>query len=327
MLSYIIRRLIFAVPTLIAVSIVAFVLIQLPPGDVTSAYQAALSEYDEAAAQEVIEGIKQRYGLDKPIYVQYFYWIGGMFKGNFGESVMYRRDVGSLIASRLKFTVLVTLSTMAFTWIIGIPIGVYSATHQYSFLDNLFSLLSFGGRSIPNFLMALLLMMAGLFFFNISVGGLFSSEYIDAPWSFDKFIDLLKHLWIPVVVIGVAGTAGTIRVMRGNLLDVLNQPYIITGRAKGLQERKVIYKYGVRNAIHPLIMSLGMSLPQIISGATIVSIVLNLPTMGPVLFTALTSQDMYLAGTILFFQVILLIIGNLLADIMLAWVDPRIRYE
>ena len=196
-----------------------------------------------------------------------------------------------------------------------------------AFLDNLFSFLSFGGRLSPTVLLALLLRMAGLFFFNISVGGLFSSDYIDAPWSFDKFIDLLKHLWIPVVVIGVAGTAGTIRVMRGNLLDVLNQPYIITGRAKGLQERKVIYKYGVRNAIHPLIMSLGMSLPQIISGATIVSIVLNLPTMGPVLFTALTSQDMYLAGTILFFQVILLIIGNLLADIMLAWVDPRIRYE
>lgn len=327
MVSYLLRRFLFAIPTLIAVSIVSFVLIQLPPGDVTSAYQAALSEYDEAAAQKVIEGVKRRYGLDKPMYLRYFYWMGNMLRGDFGESVMYHRDVGELIASRLKFTVLLALSTMLFTWVVGIPIGIYSATHQYSALDNIFSLISFGGRSIPNFFLALLLMIAGLFLFGISVGGLFSDEFVDAPWTPAKIIDLLKHLWVPIIIVGVSGTAGTIRVMRGNLLDVLNQPYIISARAKGLTERKTILKYGVRNAIHPLIMGMGMSLPQILSGSTIVSIVLALPTIGPILYTALTSQDMYLAGTILFFQVVLLVIGNLLADIVLAWVDPRIRYE
>jgi len=312
---------------LLLVSVVSFILIQLPPGDVTDAYQAALSEYDQAAAQKVIEGVKARYGLDRPVYMRYFVWIGGFFRGDFGQSIMYSRPVGSLIAERLGMTILLAVCTMAFTWIVGIPIGIYSATHQYSIGDHLFTFLAFIGRSIPNFLLALLLMIAGMAMFDASVGGFFSEQYVDAPWSWAKLMDFLKHLWIPVVVIGTAGTASIVRMMRGNLLDVLNLQYVQTARAKGLPEARVVNKHAVRNAVQPLVMAFGMQFPRIISGATITSIVLSLPTLGPLLLNSLQSQDMYLAGTILFFQVFLLIIGNLFADFALVWVDPRVKYD
>jgi peptide/nickel transport system permease protein len=235
--------------------------------------------------------------------------------------------VSELIWQRLGFTAAISFSTLVFTWIVAIPIGIYSAIHQYSFGDHLFSFIGFLGLSIPNFMLALVLMVLASRIFGWSVGGLFSEQYLDAPWSFGKFVDLLKHLWVPIIVIGTSGTAGLIRMMRGNLLDVLNMEYVKAARARGLAESTVVFKHAVRNAIHPLIMLLGMSLPGIISGATVVSIVLSLPTTGPLYFNALRQQDMFLAITFLMFLSLMLVIGNFLADILLAWIDPRIRYE
>jgi peptide/nickel transport system permease protein len=235
--------------------------------------------------------------------------------------------VSELIWQRLGLTVLISVCTLAFAWLVAIPIGIYSATHQYSAGDHFFMTIGLVGISIPSFLLALIFMVIAALVFDQSVGGLFSPEYVDAPWSLAKFVDLLKHLWIPVIIVGTSGTAALSRIMRGNLLDVLRMPYITSARAKGLREPRVIYRHAVRNAIHPLIMLLGTSLPQIISGATIVSIVLSLPTAGPLYFAALRQQDMYLAGTFLILLAAILVIGNFLADILLVWVDPRIRYE
>ena len=240
---------------------------------------------------------------------------------------MYSKPVSELIGQRLGLTMVIAITTIIFTWVVAIPIGVYAATHQYTLGDNIFTLVGFIGLSIPNFLLALVFMVIASEVFGQSVGGLFSEAYKDAPFSFAKFIDLLNHMWIPVIVIGTAGTAGLIRIMRGNLLDVLNRQYVQTARAKGLQEGIVIYKHAVRTAIHPLIMQLGITMPRIISGTTVVAIVLSLPTIGPMYFRALRAQDMFLSGAILIFMAVLLIVGNLCADILLSWVDPRIRYE
>jgi peptide/nickel transport system permease protein len=269
----------------------------------------------------------QQYALDQPIYVQYWKWISGFVRGDFGRSFQYNRDVSELIWERLGLTMLISIAALVFTWAVAIPIGIYSATHQYSAGDNFFTFIALIGLSIPNFLLALIIMVIAALGFGQSVGGLFSPAYVDAPWSLGKVIDLLKHLWIPVIVVGMSGTAGLMRIMRGNLLDVLKMAYITSARAKGLKEQRVIYGHALRNAIHPLIMILGASLPQVISGATIVSMVLSLPTTGPLYFAALRQQDMYLAGTFLVFLAGMLVIGNFLADLLLAWVDPRIRFE
>lgn len=327
MMGFIGRRFLYMITTLVFVSIVGFILINLPPGSFLEVRMAELAAEGTSTADKQIQALDKRFGLSQPIYVQYWKWVSGFVHGDFGRSFRYNREVSELIWSRLGFTVLISTCTLIFSWVVALPIGIYSATHKYSLGDNIFTFISFIGLSVPSFLIALVLMVISSRVFGISVGGLFSRAYVDAPWSWGKFIDFLQHLWIPVVVVGMAGTAGLVRMMRGNLLDILNMQYVQTARAKGLAEHIVIYKHAVRNALHPLIMSMGMSLPAIISGSTVVSIVLSLPTTGPLYFNALRAQDMYLAGTFLMFLSLMLIIGNFLADILLAVVDPRIRYE
>lgn len=327
MLAFMGRRLIYAITTLVFVSIIGFIIINLPPGTYLDVKMAELMVQGTSSAKEQIEALKQRYALDKPVWYQYVKWISGFVRGDFGRSFQYNREVSELIWSRLGFTVVVSLSALIFSWVVALPIGIYSATHKYSIGDNVFTFISIIGLSIPEFLIALLLMVISSRLFGAHVGGLFSRAYQDAPWSWAKFIDFLQHLWIPTIVVGLAGTGGLVRTMRGNLLDILSMQYIQTARAKGLAERVVIYKHAVRNALHPLIMSLGMSLPGVISGSTVVSIVLSLPTCGPLYFNALRAQDMFLAGTFLMFMSVMLVIGNFLADLLLAVVDPRIRYE
>lgn len=327
MISFILRRILYLIPTIIGISIVSFVVINLPPGDYLTARIAQLELMGDTTSRQYLEQLRTYYGLDKPVYTQYFIWIQHMLKGDFGISFEYNKPVRDLIGERLALSVLLSVFTMIFTWIVSIPIGVYSATHQYSFFDRFFTFLSFTGMATPGFLLALVLLVLVLFRFGVSLMGLFSPEYINAPWSIAKFIDLLKHIWLPVIIIGFSGTGGLIRIMRGNLLDILGQPYIFTARAKGLKESKVIWRYAVRIAINPLISIAGMSLPGIIGGEMLTSIVLNLPTTGPLFYRALQMQDMYLAGTFLMFITIFLVIGNLLADLCLAWLDPRIKYE
>lgn len=327
MLAYFLRRFLYMLTTLVFVSIIGFGVINLPPGTYLDVYIAERQIQGTDTAQTEIEAIKKRFGLDQPIYVQYWKWASGFVRGDFGRSFQYNREVKDLIWQRLGYTVMISLSTLLFTWAVAIPIGIYAATHQYKLGDNLSTVVGMAGLSIPNFMLALILMVIGQRVFGQSVGGLFSREYIDASWSVAKFIDLLSHLWVPVLVVGTAGTAGLMRMMRGNLLDILNMQYVQAARARGLSEPLVIIKHAVRNAIHPLIMLLGMSLPAIISGSLIVSIVLSLPTTGPLYFNALRQQDMYLAGTFLMFLSVMLVVGNFLADILLAIVDPRIRYE
>ena len=317
------------IPTLILVSMFVFVLIQLPPGNFLDTLIMELTDQGGDVSAEVIYSLQERYGLNKPIYVQYWKWISGFPRGDFGASFeFYQMRTWDIIKVYLGNTILLAFSTQLFIFFVGIPIGIYSATHQYSFGDHFFTFLGFVGLSIPSFLLALILMFVAYFVFGISaIGGLFSDQFLDAPWSLGRLIDLIKHLWIPVVVLGMAGTAGIIRRMRGNLLDILNMQYVSTARAKGLPERTVIYKHATRNALAPIIMALGMWFPRILSGSAIVSIVLSLPCLGPILIQALQTQDMYLAGTILFFQCGLLLVGNLLADICLAWVDPRVEFD
>ncbi|GIV77285.1 ABC transporter permease [Litorilinea aerophila] len=327
MVGYFIRRFLYMLTTLVFISILGFVIINLPPGSYLEVYQMQRQIQGTSTAEAELEAIKRRYGLDKPIYVQYWKWATGFVRGDFGRSFQYNREVKDLIWERLGFTALISISTLLFTWAVAIPIGIYSATNQYKLGDNIATIIGMAGLSIPNFMLALTLMVIAQRFFGQSVGGLFSREYVDAPWSLAKVMDMLSHLWVPVVVVGTAGTAGLMRMMRGNLLDILNMQYVQAARARGLPEYKVILKHAVRNAIHPLIMLLGMSLPSIISGSLVVSIVLSLPTTGPLYFNALRQQDMYLAGTFLMFLSIMLVLGNFLADILLAIIDPRIRYE
>ena len=320
------------VPTLILISIVSFVVIQAPPGDMLTSKMAKLEEQGELGSESAlaqIEALRERYGLNDPIYVQYLRWIGGIvLRLDFGESFTFEMDVLELLGERLGLTIVVTLSTLVFTWIIAIPIGIYSATRPYSIGDFSFTLIGFIGLATPNFLLALVIMFLQVNVLETaSVGGLLSPEFIGQPWSAAKIKDLLAHIWVPIIVIGTGGTASIIRVMRGNLMDVLGQPHIQTGRAKGLREATVVVKYGVRIAINPLVSGLGMALPSLLSGAVVTGIVLGLPTAGPLFLTALTSQDMYLAGAFLLLSATFLLIGNLLADITLAWIDPRIRYE
>lgn len=328
MLTYIYHRFLVMIPVIIFISLFVFFIIQLPPGNFLDSYVMQLRSQGEKIDKVTIQSLERRYGINKPVYIQYLNWIKGFPFLDFGSSFNYNRTVWDIIRTYLGFTILVALSTQLFIIVVGIPIGIYSATHQYSLGDYFWTLVGFIGLSIPNFLLALILMYIAYFSFDIpALGGLFSEKYIDAAWSWGKLIDLLAHLWIPVIVLGTSGTASIIRTMRANLLDVLNMQYISTARAKGLKESVVIYKHAVRNGLHPIIMGLGMRLPKLLSGSTIVAIVLSLPTMGPIMLRALKMQDMYLAGTILLFQSVLLLIGNLFADIVLVWVDPRISYN
>ena len=327
MTAFIARRLLHMVPLLLAISIISFIVINLPPGDYLTVKILELESRGDTGARRIIEQWRERYGLDKPLYMQYWIWVSNFVKGDFGLSFEYDRPVSQLIGQRLLLTVLLSLSTLLFTWLIAIPIGIYSATHQYSAGDQIFSFLGYIGMSLPNFLLALILMYLSVVHFGWSVGGLFSPEFQDASWSFAKFVDFLKHLWIPVIVLGTAGTAGLIRVMRSAMLETLGQQFVQTARAKGLAESVVVYKHTVRVAINPLITMLGYTFPAILSGDAITAVILNLPTTGPLLLRALEVQDMYLAGTILLFLSLFLVIGNLVADILLSIVDPRIRYD
>jgi len=327
MLSYIIRRTLYMIPILFIISVISFLLIQLPPGDFLSSYIAQLTQSGAEVDEAVIESLRKQYGLDQPLYIQYLKWVNGILHGDFGMSFEWNRPVSALIGERLTLTVIVSLFSVIFTYTIAIPIGIYSATHQYSFGDYAFTFLGFLGLATPNFLLALVLMFLFLKYFNLSAGGLFSPQFIDAVWSWAKIIDMMKHIWIPVIVVGTAGTCGLIRVMRGTLLDELQKQYVITARAKGVLERKLLFKYPVRIAINPVISTIGWTLPGIFSGATITAIVLNLPTTGPLLLNALMAQDMYLAGSFILILAFLTVIGTLISDILLVWFDPRIRYE
>ena len=327
MIAYLVRRVIYSVAMLAVISVVGFLMIELPPGDYLTMYVMQLQERGDKSAEMRLEELRVRFGLDKPLYQRYWIWITHFVRGDFGRSFQYERGVNELIGQRLALTFALTLATMILTWLMAIPIGIYSATHQYSLGDQIFTTISFVGLGTPGFLLALIVMFIAVFYFNQSVGGLFSHEFIDAPWSVAKILDLLKHLWLPALITSVSGTAGLIRIMRANLLDVLGQPFVLAARARGLKERTVILKHAVRIAINPLISIMGMSLPNLISGAALVAIVLNLPTTGPMFLKALQMQDMYLAGTFLMFLTIMLVVGNLLADIALVWVDPRIRYD
>jgi peptide/nickel transport system permease protein len=328
MISYIIRRVLLMIPTLFVISIITFTIIELPPGDYLTTYIANLQETGEEADQALVESLRKRYGLDRPLYERYIMWMGGILtEGDLGQSFSMNKPVTELIGERVALTMAVTFCAIIFTWIVAIPIGIYSATHQYKVSDYVVTVLGFIGMATPQFSLALLMMYFSSEVLGTSVGGLFSEAYIDAPWSWAKVGDLLAHIWVPVVILGVAGTAGMIRTMRANLLDQLEMPYVVTARAKGVSETKLILKYPVRVAINPMVSTIGWMLPMLFSGSAIVAMVLGLPTIGPLLLRALMEQDMYLAGSMVMILSVLTVIGTLISDILLAWVDPRIRFE
>ena len=328
MLSYLARRLGYALIMVILVSFVSFAIIQLPPGDYLTHKLADLQARGDRSALDRIDEYRMRYGLDEPFMSQYWNWVTHFVTGDFGESFYYERPVADLLGERLMLTAVLAIATLAMTWLIAIPIGVYSATHQYSLGDQFFTTISFVGLGTPSFVLALIVMFVAVVLLDLDVIGLFSREYHDALWSLDKVVDLLKHLWVPALIGAFTGTAGLIRIMRGNLLDTMGQPFVEAARARGLRNRTVVWKHAVRIAINPLIVILGTeALPQIIGGNALMAIVLNLPTMGPMWLEALQQQDMYMAGTGIVFFTMFLLIGNLFADLALAWVDPRIRLQ
>jgi peptide/nickel transport system permease protein len=325
MFSFFVRRLLVVIPTLLVISILIFGIIQLPEGDYLTSYIAELETQGEKVSKEKIDFLRQQYSLDKPFIVQYFTWLTGMLQGDFGYSFEYRIPVSEVVGDRLFLSFLLSFSTILFTWVVAFPIGVYSATHQYSWGDHGLTFLGFLGLATPNFLLALVLLYVANVVFGTSIGGLMESVYVDQPMSWGKFLSVLEHLWIPVVVIGTSGTAGMIRRLRANLLDELHKQYVITGRAKGLPPFRLLMKYPLRMSLNPFIADIGSLLPEVVSGAAIVSIVLSLPTTGPMLLAALQSQDMYLAGSFLMFLSLLTVVGMFLSDLALAALDPRIR--
>jgi peptide/nickel transport system permease protein len=328
MLRFILRRIAYMVPTLFAVSIVAFVIIQLPPGDYLTTLMADWASGGGAVEMGTVEVLRERYGLDQPIWIQYFYWVSGIVtRGDFGISFELNRPVTDVIWGRLGYTFLISFCTLLFIWALALPIGIYSAVRQYSVGDYVATFFGFLGLAIPNFLLALVLMYVTVSYFGASVGGLFSPAMVDAPWGPAKFADFLAHVWLPIVVVGTAGLASLIRIMRANLLDELHKPYVTTARAKGVSEFRLLLKYPVRVALNPLISTLGWILPALVSGEIIVSVVLSLPTTGPMLLRALLAQDMYLAGSIILMVSVLTLIGTLVSDILLAIADPRIRFQ
>jgi peptide/nickel transport system permease protein len=326
-LAYVARRILLMIPTLLVASVLIFVIIQLPPVDFVSSIVAQAAQSGSSSDEQTLASLRHRYGLDQPLVQQYLHWVGGIVQGDLGYSFEWNRPVSSLILDRLLFTVVLAISAIVFMWVVAIPIGVFSATHQYSILDNVLTFIGFIGLAIPDFLLALIYLFVSAMVFDMSVGGLYSPQYEDAPWSLAKAWDLFVHLFWPTLILAAGGTAQLIRIMRSSLLDVLRQPFVTTARAKGLSERVAIWKYAVRVAINPLISVMGMQIPHLISGATIVGAVLSIPTIGPMFLRSLINLDMYLAGAFLLFSVVLLMIGNLLADILLACLDPRIRYQ
>ncbi len=325
MLRYTVHRLIVMVPTLLAISVLVFVIIQLPPGDYLTTYIDELLSQGETVNAERIEFLRQQYGFDKHPVEQYFIWMFGLLQGNLGYSFEHSLPVIEVIGDRILLTFIVSFATIIFTWAVSFVIGTYSAVYQYSLGDYALSFLGFVGLATPNFLLALVLLWLANAYFGTSIGGLMDPDYLDQPWSWGKMLSVLEHLWIPVVVIGTSGTAGMIRRLRANLLDELHKQYVVTARAKGLHPFKVLIKYPLRMSLNPFIADIGNLLPQVISGAAIVSVVLSLPTTGPMLLSALQSQDMYLAGSFLMMLAMLTVFGTLLSDIALAMLDPRIR--
>lgn len=326
MLSYLLRRLLYMIASLLVMTVVSFTIIQLPPGDFLTTKVAELRSGGTMVDQAMMAALEKEYGLGQPIYVQYLKWMWNILHGNFGRSFAWGVPVSKIIWERLSLTLIISLFSLVFTYGIAIPIGIYSATHQYSVGDYTFTTIGFVGLATPNFLLALILMLLFFKYFGLSVSGLFSSQYVMAPWSWAKVMDMINHMWIPVIVIGTAGTCALIRVMRGCLLDELRKQYVITARAKGLAEKILLFKYPVRVAINPIISTIGWTLPTIISGATVTSVVLSLPTTGAALLRALVTQDMFLAGSMIMLLSSLTLIGTLISDILLVWIDPRIRY-
>ncbi len=327
MLAYIGRRALLAVFTVWAISMLAFAIIQLPPGDYVTSYIAQMAAMGSVVSDEEAQNLRIQYGLGQPIYVQYLKWMKLVVQGNFGMSMEWRRPVTEVIGDRLWLTVVVSVAALLLTWVLALPIGIYSAVRQYSVGDYIATFIGFIGLAVPNFLLALVILYFGFILFNANVGGLFTPELQDAPWSQAKVWDLLKHLPVPALILGLAGTAQQIRIMRANLLDELRKPYVVTARSKGLPESTVILKYPVRVALNPFASTIGYTLPYIVSGSIIVSIVLGLPTVGPLLLKALIAQDMFLAGTIVLLLGVMTVIGTLISDILLVWIDPRIRIE
>jgi len=327
MVQYIIKRLLLLPFLLFIFSVFSFVVIQAPPGDFVTSYVAELAASGSSMDEAQIDALREMYGLDKPMYIQYLKWMGRILKGDLGVSLDWQRPNLELIGERLMLTVMLGLFTFIFTWVLAIPIGIFSATHQYSFLDYFFTVFNYMGVATPTFMTALVLMWLAFKYFGVSITGLFSQQYIDAPWSWGRLRDLLSHMWLPMVILGMDGTARLARIMRANLLDELEKPYVEMARAKGMSEWRLVLKYPVRLAINPLISTIGWYLPMVFSGSVIVATVLNLPTIGPMLLRSLTNQDMFLAGAIVLIYCFLAIIGTLISDILLVWLDPRIRME
>jgi peptide/nickel transport system permease protein len=327
MFAYLVRRLFYAILTVRAVSIVSFIIIQLPPGDYVTAYIAQLSVQGSSLNMAEAENLRIYYGLDRPMHYQYYLWLQRMVTGDFGYSFEHQKPVRDVIGERLLLTMVLALASILFTWALAIPIGVFSAVRQYSVWDYFFTFVSFIGIAVPSFLLALLLMWIGFSVFGLSVGGLFSPQYISAPWSWARVVDLLQHLWLPTVILGLAGTATIMRITRANVLDELRKPYVVTARAKGLSGWRLIWKYPVRIALNPVISITAYIWPFLVSGSVIVSVVLSLPTVGPILLRSLLSQDMFLAGGIIMLIGLMTVIGTFISDLLLIWADPRIKLE
>ena len=325
MLVFIVRRLAYAVLTIVAVSLIAFFIIELAPGSALTEEISQLRAQGDVISGQQIAAMEKQYGINDPWIVKYWKWASGLAHGNMGQSFLYHEPVSSLIWSRLLLSITLSFGAIIVAWVIAIPIGVFSATHRYSIPDNVITVIQFVGVAIPEFLLALGVMVAAVRWFGIQVGGLFSNQYENAPWSWGRFSDLLGHIWMPLAVIAVGSTAWLTRVMRANLFDVLGQQYVQTARAKGVPERRVIWKHAVRNALHPLVMTFGTTLSALISAEAIVSIVFDLPTTGQALVQTLIGKDTYVAATLLVFSSGLLVIGNLLSDLALAWIDPRVK--
>ncbi len=327
MFRFLVRRTLVMIPTLLVISALVFIIIQLPEGDYLTSYITELESQGERVSAEKVQFLREEYGLDKPPLERYATWLWGMLQGDFGYSFEYNLPVSQVVGDRLFLSFLLSFATILFTWVVAFPIGVYSATHQYSWGDHSLTLIGFLGLATPNFLVALVLLYFANVVFGTSVGGLMDPQYLNQSMSWAKFLSVLEHLWIPVVVIGTSGTAGMIRRLRANLLDELQKQYVVTGRAKGLAPFKLLVKYPLRMALNPFIADIGSLLPQVVSGAAIVSVVLSLPTTGPMLLAALQSQDMYLAGSFLMFLAALTVVGMFFSDLALAALDPRIRLE
>ena len=327
MTRYVLKRLILLPALLFLFSVTVFAIVQAPPGDFLTTYVATLASSGSSISAEQVEALRREYGLDQPAWIQYLKWMENLAKGNLGLSLEYQRPNAELIGERLVLTMILALLSFVFTWVVAIPAGIYSAMHPRSVVDYVLTVANYVGVATPNFMLALVLMWGAFAYFGISVTGLFSPDFVEAPWSGARVLDLLEHVWLPAVVLGVAGTARLTRVMRANLLDELNKPYVTTARAKGLSEWRLVVRYPARLALNPLVSTIGWYLPALFSGSLIVATVMNLPNIGPLLLRALINQDMYLAGSILLIYCFLTIVGTLVSDILLAWLDPRIRLE